>query len=451
MFLGDVALIAAAIFALVALYGFFEPYASIAMLRRPLKVYALYIGALVFMLVLYIFEMYEMRERYERLHIFTSVSSVSLISFLILFSLAKLLRINQTTMVYLAGFYFLATFFLYFWRRLFIWMFLRSGYFARRVLFVGKDSLTPEIADLLKDSDYQIYGLLACGQTGPENPYSDISIHKAEGDLDAIIKREDINVLIVAIEGRLPLDIMKKVYAYKFRGIEVYASDYFYELLTRRFPIQHYLQKRESPYINLDPFVNIFFKNTKRVIDFLGALILLALFSPLFLLLCFLIKFDSGRPVFYLQERLGFQEEPFRLIKFRTMVHNAEKDIGPQWAEKEDSRVTKTGRFLRKIRLDELPQLINVLKGDISFVGPRPIRKHFADIIEQDTPFYSLRFMIKPGLTGWAQVHHDYGGSIEGHIDKFQYDLYYIKHASLFLDLFIVLKTLQTVVRRPAY
>jgi lipopolysaccharide/colanic/teichoic acid biosynthesis glycosyltransferase len=101
--------------------------------------------------------------------------------------------------------------------------------------------------------------------------------------------------------------------------------------------------------------------------------------------------------------------------------------------------------------LDELPQLINIIKGDISFVGPRPIRRHFANIIEEKVPFYSLRFTVKPGLTGWAQVHHDYGGSAEGHIEKFQYDLYYIKHASLFLDLFILLKTLQTILERPGY
>jgi lipopolysaccharide/colanic/teichoic acid biosynthesis glycosyltransferase len=131
------------------------------------------------------------------------------------------------------------------------------------------------------------------------------------------------------------------------------------------------------------------------------------------------------------------------------MVVDAERN-GPQWSGRNDPRVTFIGRILRKTRLDELPQLLNICKGQMSFIGPRPIRQHMAAIIEEKMPFYSLRFTVKPGLTGWAQVNYDYGGSVEGHIEKFQYDLYYLKHASAFLDLFILLKTIQTVIRRPA-
>jgi lipopolysaccharide/colanic/teichoic acid biosynthesis glycosyltransferase len=133
------------------------------------------------------------------------------------------------------------------------------------------------------------------------------------------------------------------------------------------------------------------------------------------------------------------------------MVVDAEERDGPCWAKQSDPRVTKFGRFLRKTRLDELPQLINIVKGDMSFVGPRPIRRYFADLIEEHIPFYSLRFTTTPGLTGWAQVRHDYAGTLRGQIEKFQYDLYYLKYASLPLNLFIMLKTLQTIVCRPAY
>ncbi|NCO67356.1 MAG: hypothetical protein COY75_10055 [Nitrospirae bacterium CG_4_10_14_0_8_um_filter_41_23] len=148
------------------------------------------------------------------------------------------------------------------------------------------------------------------------------------------------------------------------------------------------------------------------------------------------------------QERLGQNEQPFTLMKFRTMIDNAEKTTGPKWASEDDSRITKVGKILRKARLDELPQFFNVLKGEMSFVGPRPIRKHFADMLAKEIPYYRLRFTVKPGLTGWAQVKGDYAGSKEGQKEKLEYDLYYIQNQSILFDLFIILKTVQTVLFR---
>jgi lipopolysaccharide/colanic/teichoic acid biosynthesis glycosyltransferase len=135
-------------------------------------------------------------------------------------------------------------------------------------------------------------------------------------------------------------------------------------------------------------------------------------------------------------------------MKFRTMLDDAERETGPKWSSNKDPRVTKLGRILRKTRIDEIPQLISVLKGDMSIVGPRPIRKHFADILAKDIPFYRLRFLVRPGITGWAQVKHDYAGSKKGQIEKLQYDLFYVQNQSLFLDLYIILKTIQTVLFR---
>ena len=139
---------------------------------------------------------------------------------------------------------------------------------------------------------------------------------------------------------------------------------------------------------------------------------------------------------------------PFTCYKFRTMKMEAEKETGPIWSGKNDSRITRVGKILRTTRLDELPQLWNILKGDMSFVGSRPIRKYFADQLEKIIPFYDLRFSVKPGLTGWAQVNHSYSGSKEEQAEKFQYELFYIKNMSLFLDLFIIFKTIKTVFQR---
>ena len=186
------------------------------------------------------------------------------------------------------------------------------------------------------------------------------------------------------------------------------------------------------------------------MIDALLSSIFLFLTSPILLFCALAIKLESKGPVFFKQERLGLKQKPFNLIKFRTMQENAEERTGPLRAKENDSRLTRIGRFLRKTRLDEIPQFINVLKGDMSFVGPRPIRKYFADKYSKETSYYPLRFTVKPGITGWAQTRFGYSESDSDQIKKFQYDLFYIQEASLFLDLLIILKTIQTVLFRPS-
>jgi lipopolysaccharide/colanic/teichoic acid biosynthesis glycosyltransferase len=183
----------------------------------------------------------------------------------------------------------------------------------------------------------------------------------------------------------------------------------------------------------------------KRMMDIIFSVLGLVLTLPLLLVLPLLIKFTSRGPVFFIQERLGWNKRPFKLIKFRTMILNAEQENGPQWAVENDPRITRLGKFLRKTRMDELPQLLNVLKGDMSVVGTRPIRKHFADLLAQEISYYDVRFFIKPGLTGWSHVKYDYAGSVEGQVEKFIYELFYIKNMSFVLDMIIILKTIKTV------
>ena len=174
----------------------------------------------------------------------------------------------------------------------------------------------------------------------------------------------------------------------------------------------------------------------------------LIVFLPFGLIISLLIKLESPGPVFYTQERVGRNGKPFKIIKFRSMVSDAEKDTTPQWAQKNDPRITRLGRFLREIRLDEVPQLINILKGEISFVGPRPERPYFVAELEKSIPFYSQRHVTKPGLSGWAQIRYRYGATVDDAIKKLEYDLYYIKNLSIFLDLMILLETIQVVLFR---
>jgi lipopolysaccharide/colanic/teichoic acid biosynthesis glycosyltransferase len=168
---------------------------------------------------------------------------------------------------------------------------------------------------------------------------------------------------------------------------------------------------------------------------------------PFIPILILVVRFSSPGPIFFYQTRVGLRGRPFSVIKFRTMRQDAEKN-GAVWATKNDARVTRVGRFMRKTRLDEIPQLWNVLKGDMGFVGPRPERPEFVQMLNREIPYYELRHIIRPGLTGWAQVRYQYGATIEETRYKLEYDLYYVKHMSVGLDLLIMFETVKTILLR---
>ncbi len=186
----------------------------------------------------------------------------------------------------------------------------------------------------------------------------------------------------------------------------------------------------------------------KRIFDIVASLVLLLVTLPVMLLTALLILLEDGLPLFYRQERVGYAGKPYMVIKFRSMFKDAEKAGKPQWASADDPRSTRVGKIIRKLRIDEIPQIFNVLKGEMSFVGPRPERPHFVDMLSAQVPYYSMRHSIKPGITGWAQVRYPYGASIEDAIEKLQYDLYYVKNHSLFLDFIILIDTVGVVLLR---
>ena len=183
----------------------------------------------------------------------------------------------------------------------------------------------------------------------------------------------------------------------------------------------------------------------KRLFDVVCALVLLVLAAPIILVTGLLILLESGGPVLYLQERVGLNGRLFNVVKFRSMRTDAEQDGQPRWASAQDERVTRLGRLLRKLRIDELPQLFSVLNGDMSLVGPRPERPYFVDRLTQEIPYFAVRQSVKPGVTGWAQVRYHYGSSVEDAAEKLQYDLYYVKNHTLFLDLVILFETIGVV------
>lgn len=257
-----------------------------------------------------------------------------------------------------------------------------------------------------------------------------------------ICQAGDVDRIVVALDerrGKFPLD---QLLFCRLKGIPVDDGVTFTEQLAGKLSVE-----------NLNPSIIIFsngfkrsviFNRLKRGLDILCSLFGLAVFSPVCLLISIAIKLESRGPVVYRQERVGEDDRLFHLYKFRSMRSDAEAN-GPVWAKENDQRITRVGRVIRKLRLDEIPQMVNVLKGDMSFVGPRPERPFFVHQLKNEIPFYSKRHVVKPGITGWAQISYRYGASKEDALEKLKYDLYYIKNMSILFDLMVVLQTAKIV------
>lgn len=262
-------------------------------------------------------------------------------------------------------------------------------------------------------------------------------------DADALAQ-DGYSGIIVMPQFKLADETVKQLMEVRFRGIRVYDLADFYEQFWFKLPVMHV---RSGWFIFSHGFNllhNPIGLRLKRVLDVVFSLLFLALFSPLIVLVGLLTRLTSRGPVLYRQIRTGENGKEFTLYKFRSMRVDAESH-GPSWASVNDSRVTPVGRILRATRLDEIPQVINVLRGEMSFIGPRPERPVFNQQLEKEIPFYNLRHLVSPGITGWAQVMYPYGASVEDAREKLQYDLYYIKNYSLLLDITILFKTLRVI------
>jgi sugar transferase (PEP-CTERM system associated) len=257
--------------------------------------------------------------------------------------------------------------------------------------------------------------------------------------------RNGVNLIVMAITRAQNADLIKNLLHLKMRGVEIVDMPEFCEQATGQIPIRNVQDSWFLYSGGFDLLHRPFLQRMKRAFDISASFLGLILSLPLVGLVALLIKLDSKGPVFYRQERAGQNEKPFNLIKFRTMREDAEKGTGPVWASVRDYRVTRIGRWLRLTRLDEVPQFVNVLKGEMSFIGPRPERPFFVEQLKKEIPYYTLRFSVKPGLTGWAQVQYRYGSSVEDAVEKLKYDLYYIKNMSAGLDIWIAFKTLKVV------
>lgn len=253
-------------------------------------------------------------------------------------------------------------------------------------------------------------------------------------------RREGVNTAIIGISQKKSAELIMNILTAKLKGWNIQNVVDEYEEITGRVPVEYiqneWLLFADGFYLLRKPVM----QKVKRFIDICFSISFLVLFSPLFLITALAVYLDSPGPIIFRQVRVGKGGKHFELLKFRSMYLNAEEN-GAVWAQKKDLRITRVGRLIRFLRIDEFPQMVNILRGDMSLIGPRPERPEFINRLNDKISYYSLRHCIKPGITGWAQVQYPYGASVEDALNKHEYDLYYIKNLTLFMDLKILLKT----------
>ncbi|MEO8298003.1 MAG: TIGR03013 family XrtA/PEP-CTERM system glycosyltransferase [Burkholderiales bacterium] len=331
------------------------------------------------------------------------------------------------------------------------WM-VRQAVGTRRVLIVGTGQDALQVWNDMRGGEqwagYQVVGFVPTAESGVlVAATAGVRVFERENRLAELVREHRVNEVIVAVReqrgGGVPMDQLLDC---RIQGIPIMDLAGFYERTKAEVPVD---SLKASWLVYGDGFVQGRARAlTKRVFDVVSSAMLLILATPIMVATTIAIRLDSRGPVIYRQERVGLGGSTFMCLKFRSMRTDAEKDGVARWASKNDSRITRVGAFIRKTRIDELPQLFSVLRGEMSMVGPRPERPSFVVQLKESIPYYDLRHTVKPGLTGWAQVRFSYGASLEDARKKHQYDLYYVKNNSLVLDLLVLIETVSVVLFR---
>nr|WP_316639021.1 TIGR03013 family XrtA/PEP-CTERM system glycosyltransferase [uncultured Roseateles sp.] len=316
---------------------------------------------------------------------------------------------------------------------------------SSQILIFGSGSVAGLVGQTLKNADphAQIVGYFP----GPNEEHAEVpraQVLDAQLSLIDTAKKHNVDEIVVALSerrgGSMPL---RQLLDCKINGIRVVDIATYFEKTLGQIKVSHV----NAGWLIFGDGFNQGVARTigKRIFDIGCSLLMIVLAAPIMLVTAIAIRLESRGPVLYRQERVGANNKTFNVIKFRSMRTDAEKDGKPRWAAANDDRVTRVGNCIRKVRIDELPQLFNVLKGEMSLVGPRPERPYFVDELTREIPYYAVRHSVKPGVTGWAQVRYQYGSTVEDSIEKLQYDLYYVKNHTLFLDLVIMFETVAVV------
>ncbi|MFZ3190971.1 MAG: TIGR03013 family XrtA/PEP-CTERM system glycosyltransferase [Candidatus Sulfotelmatobacter sp.] len=327
---------------------------------------------------------------------------------------------------------------LFCWRGLYGWM-LKQPFLRERVYVLGTGERAERLVQGLRERS--TLGVDVVGWTG--NITGELNRDSVASDLVSLADRAGLHRVIVAMQDRRGTLPVEELLDLRLKGVKVEEATSWLEKIYGRIEVENL---NPSWLIFAEGFrFSTFFRMLRRLLNFSTALIATTLTLPLLPLIALAVKLGSPGPVVYRQQRVGRGGKNFYCYKFRTMRQDAEADTGATWALDDDPRITRVGKFLRISRLDEIPQLWCVLKGDMHFVGPRPERPEFVDWLSKEIPYYFVRHMVRPGITGWAQVQYKYGNTVEDAREKLQYDLFYIKNASIGLDMLIVFETIKIV------
>jgi exopolysaccharide biosynthesis polyprenyl glycosylphosphotransferase len=325
--------------------------------------------------------------------------------------------------------------------------FITNVMFRSRALFVGSGADAAKVRSLLERSAFG-FELVAVVETSSGARFDDerVTWYTMPDALDRIIQEQKIHAILLGHRPDEVPGLREALYRTLFTSVALIDRTKLEESMTGRIPLEYVSQTWFLEHLRENE--KTWYEAGKRIIDLVMSIPIAIVSLILFPFVALSIKLSSRGPVLYSQVRIGKMGTPFRIWKFRTMRRDAEADGKPHWASEHDPRVTKVGRFLRKTRIDELPQIWNVLKGDMSLIGPRPERPEFVEELTLQMPYYALRHLTRPGLTGWAQVKFPYAASVQDNLQKLQFDLYYIKHRSLLIDIAITLRTIGIVLRR---
>lgn len=391
--------------------------------------------------------LYNVREVHhfqKTLRIVITTALICIAVYLLIFFLAPAKTLPRRGVII---FFIAAAIFTLLWQRIFTHFFFVKNAFINTII-VGAGKAGQKIAEIINTTEGVPYHVIGFIDDDPWKIGTEIEGYRVLSGSEnyfKMIETHQVTQVIMAISNHLDDTLFDALTMSEERGVTVTTMPMVYEELLGRVPV-HLLNTDWLLRSFYDmSHTSLFFEIAKRVFDIIGGLVgmvFLAIVTP-FVSIATLI--DTGRPVFYSQERLGLRGSTFNMLKFRTMVQNAEKDGVARPASEHDSRITRVGSFLRRSHIDEMPQFLNVLRGELSLVGPRAERPQIVKELQREVPFYRARLLVRPGLTGWAQVNQNYAAGTEENTIKLEYDLYYIKHRSLFMDLSVIFHTLKTI------
>jgi sugar transferase (PEP-CTERM system associated) len=427
--------------------GYYFRFGTLFGFREKLALWFIPLIALGYLAVFHFFDLYKLKKNYFTVNSFLTISlsiavAAIFVSFLnyaiFLFPIGRGILVIANLILLFSAFV---------WRG-FCYQLFKYLIKPTRLIIVGAGKAGQEIAHVTEQAgdDFEVVGFIEHDRDKMEKsfPEKKIKILGTSDQLLTFAEKHRIDQIVLAFGEKENPRLTKDILSARLKGIEVIDMPNMYQTLKNRIPINYIDENWFLKEKGFEHSTNILVIKVKRLIDIIVSSIILLISLPLWPLIALFIKINSRGPVFYVQKRVGKNESLFPLYKFRSMIDKAEEEKAV-WADENDKRITLVGKILRKLHLDELPQFWNVIKGEMSLVGPRPERPQFVEELKKKIPYYSLRHFMKPGITGWAQVNYPYASSLKDSQEKMEYDLYYVYHMNLLFDVRILLKTAQKI------